>query len=142
MEPKNSLPYIILGWYRPSSSPVSCFEALEENLKYFDRENKEMILLGDTNYDFSDFSTTNANLSHISHLREIYDLFGMSQLIKEHTRITIETSTFIDHITTTNQTNIADPGIYKTCLSDHYLFYCFRKLHGGGGGSEKGTQII
>ena len=46
VEPKNSLPFIILGWYRPPNSPVSCFECLEENLRYFDGENKEMILLG------------------------------------------------------------------------------------------------
>ena len=87
--------------------------------------------LGDTNCDFSDLSTTDANLSHISHSHELYDLFGMSQVIKEHTRVTIETSTLIDHIATTNQANIADSGVYKTCLSDHYLVYCVRKLHGG-----------
>ena len=27
--------------------------------------------------------------------------------------------------------NIADSGLYKTCLSDHCLVYCVRKLHGG-----------
>ena len=52
VEPKNSLPFIILGWYRPPSNPVSCFECLEENLRYFDGENKEMILLGDTNCNY------------------------------------------------------------------------------------------
>ena len=131
VEPKSSLPFIILRWYRPPSSPGSCVECLEENLRYFDGENKEMILLGDTNCDFSDLFTTDANLSRISHLHELYDLFGMSQVIKEHSRVTIETSTLIDHIATTNQTNIADSGVYKTCLSDHYLVYCVRKLHGG-----------
>ena len=40
VEPKNSFPFIILGWYRPPSSPGSCFECLEENLRYFDGENK------------------------------------------------------------------------------------------------------
>ena len=75
--------------------------------------------------------TTDANLSHISHLHELYDLSGMSQVIKEHTRVTIETSTLIDHIAATNQTDIADSGVYKTCLSDHYFVYCARKLHGG-----------
>ena len=125
VEPKNSLPFIILGWYRPPSSPGSCFECLDENLRYFDGENEEMILLGDTNCDFSDLSTTDANMSHISHLHELYDLFGISWVIKEHTGVTIETSTLSDHTATTNQTNIA------TCLSDHYLVYCVRKLHGG-----------
>ena len=55
----------------------------------------------------------------------------MSQFIKEHTRVTVETTTLIDHIATTNKTNIADSGIYKTCLSDHYLVYSVRELHGG-----------
>ena len=94
-----------------------------------------MILLGDTNCDLSDFSTTDANLSHFSHLHELYDLFGMS-LVIEHTRVTIETSALIDHIATTNQTNIADSGVYKICLSDHYLVYCVRKLHGGVNSSQ------
>ena len=35
VEPKNSLPFIILGWYWPPNSPVSCFEFFEENLRYF-----------------------------------------------------------------------------------------------------------
>ena len=131
VEPPNSLPYIILGWYRPPSDPISCFGSLEENLRYFDRENKEIILLGDTNCDFSNCSTLDANLSNISHLRELYDIFGMSQIINEPTRVTIDTSTLIDHIATTNLINIADSGVYRISLSDHYLVYCVRKLRGG-----------
>ena len=53
-------------------------------------EIKEMILIGDTNCDFSDFSITGAILTHTSRLRELYGLFDMSQVRKESPRINIE----------------------------------------------------
>ena len=70
-----------------------------------------MILLFDINCDFSDFSTTDANLSHISRLQELYDLFDLSQVIKQPTRLNNETSTLVDHIATTYQFSIADSGL-------------------------------
>ena len=64
-------------------------------------------------------------------LRDLYDLFGMTQFIKKSTRVTLDSSTLIDHIATTNCNNIAESGVLEINLSDHYLVYCIRKLHGG-----------
>ena len=129
IEPPNASPFIIVAWYRPPGVPVSCFESLEENLRFLDRENEEIIILGDTNCDFSLPRPSNAN--HSSHLQEIYDLFGLRQLIEEPTRVTLHSSSLIDHIATSEYRNISESGVIKTSLSDHFLIYCIRKFRGG-----------
>ena len=85
IEPQNASPFIVVAWYRPSNVPISCFENLEENLRFLDRENKDIIILGDTNCDFGQPRSSDAGNS--SHLQEVYELFGLRQLIKEPTRI-------------------------------------------------------
>ena len=64
------------------------------------------------------------------HLLEIYNLFGLHQLIESPSRETLTTTTVIDHIATTNKSNIVTYGVHKTSLSDHYLIYCVRKFWG------------
>ena len=61
-----------------------------------------MIILGDSSCDFSlkvadEYSSS---LNKTAHLFEIYDLFGLTQMIDEPTRVTLTTSTLIDHIAT------------------------------------------
>ena len=128
VEPPNSNPFFVIVWYRPPSEPNSCFDSLHENLSFLDGEGKEIIILGDTNCDFCHRDTTP---SHILQLRELYDLFDMKQIIKEPTRVTLNSSTLIDHIATTHCNNITESGVLKISLSDHYLVYCVRKLRGG-----------
>ena len=83
VEPPNSNPFIVIGWYRPPSEPNSCFDSLHKNLSFLDGEGKEIIILGYTNCDFCHRDNTP---SHIMQLRELYDLFDMKQIIKEPTR--------------------------------------------------------
>ena len=61
----------------------------------------------------------------------LHDLFGMTQLINVPTRVTLDSSTFIDHTATTNCNNIVESGVLEIKLSGHYLVYCIRKLIGG-----------
>ena len=44
---------MILSWYRPPEEPFETFDKLEQVLRFSETEVKEIILLGDTNYDFS-----------------------------------------------------------------------------------------
>ena len=62
-------------------------------------------------------------------MSEVYDLFSFKQLIQEPTRVSLTTSTLIDHIATTSPDNIVDSGVLQVSMSDH-LVYCLRKLHG------------
>ncbi len=132
IEPVRARPFLIFAWYRPPSAPVESFKKLEGNLEFFDRENKEMIILGDTNCDFSlkvadEYSSS---LNNTAHLVEIYDLFGLTQMIGEPTRVTLATSTLIDHIATNKPENVVASGVFNITLSDHYLVYVTRKFMG------------
>ena len=115
-------------------SNVDTFDQLEKCLQFLDREDKETILLGDTNCDFlpihSKEGVSNDLPAHSERLQEIYNLFGFHQLIESPSRETLTTTTLIDHIATTNKNNIVTSGIHKSCLSDHYLVFCVRKFRG------------
>ena len=49
IKPVNASPFIIIAWYRPPSDPISTFDKLEKVLQYLENDNKEIILIGDTN---------------------------------------------------------------------------------------------
>ena len=107
---------------------------LEGNLEFFDRENKEIIFLGYTNCDMyllenSPENTTN-HVNTAVHMASIYDTFGLTQLIKDPTRETLDTATLIDHMTSTYPENIPESGVLRVAISDHYAVYCIRKYMG------------
>ena len=77
--------------------------------------------------------------SYTKNLRNQYQLFRYSQVIKEATRVTATTSTLIDHTAVTNQHNIPKSGVIKTTFSDLYLIYCPRKIRGA---FTKGHKLI
>ena len=120
-------PYIILLWYRPPSDNKDTFEKLENVLLFLEHEGKEVILLGDTNCDLSDANSP----CHVKSIKDIYATYGLKQLIKEPTRVTVQSSTLIDHIAVSDTDNIVESGVLKITLSDHYLVYAVRKFQGG-----------
>ena len=62
--------------------------------------------------------------------RGVYKLFGFTQIISDATRVTLSTSTLIDHIATNNNSSISRSGVLKTTFSDHYMVFCARKFRG------------
>ena len=71
-------------------------------LSYLDNENKEIILLGDNNCDITVRTPNSTTSNDTRHIKNLYELFGFTQLIKDPTRVTNTSSTIIDHIATTN----------------------------------------
>ena len=131
----SSCPFLIFAWHRPPNECIDIFHQLEEIMKVLDRENKEIILLGDTNCDIlpnhlDDNSLSNNLPIHSMRILEIYNLFGFQQLIETGTRETLLSSTLLDHIAATSKSNIVTSGVYKTSISNHYLVYCVRKFPG------------
>ena len=61
---------------------------------------------------------------------DLYEAYGLKQLIKEPTRETLRTSTLIDHVAVSEPRNIVDSGVLKIAMSDHYMVYCVRKFRG------------
>ena len=145
IKPVRAAPFLVMAWYRPPNVTADTFDHLEECLQFLDREDKEIILLGDTNCDISAIYsktghvTSNDIPAHSLHLLEIYNLFGLHQIIKSPSRETLTTTTLIDHIATSNASNIVNSGVHKTSLSDHYLIYCVRKFRGA---SKKQHKLI
>ena len=124
--PPRASPFIILSWYRPPNEPFETFDKLEKALRFFEAEGKEIILLGDTNCDFStETAGTNQSKSpvpgHIKRLKDLYQSFGLKQLITKPTRETENTSTIIDHIAVSDTNNIVESGVVKAAISDHYV---------------------
>ena len=66
----------------------------------------------------------------------IYGLFSLNLLVREPTRVTIKSSSIIDHIATDCGNNIMKSGVHEIILSDHVLAYCIRNQNGA---IEKGA---
>ena len=139
VEPPKSKPFLVLAWYRPPSDPVASFDKLEKVLSYLDKEGKEIILLGDTNCDFTTKQADQPIDNDTRHVASLYELFSFNQLIKEPTRVILDTSSIIDHIATTCARNIIKYGVHEVSMSDHYMVYCIRKFNGA---VEKGHKVI
>ena len=100
--PLRAAPFLILCWYRPPSDPMDTFDKLEQIMHFLELEGKETILLEDTNCDFWVHSNTNDGSAPLfsgnaRHIKDMYEWFGLTQLISEPTRETEQTSTLIDH---------------------------------------------
>ena len=122
--------FLVLAWYRPPGDPVVSFDKLEKVLSFFDKEGKEIILLGDTNCDLTPKQAEQPIDKHSTHMLDLYELFSFKQLVEEPTRVTVTTSSIIDHIATTCARNIVKSGVHEVSMSDHYMVYCIRKFNG------------
>ena len=131
VKPVRAKPFFVVSWYRPPSDPTETFDNFEEVLKCLESEGKEIILLGDTNCDVTSVDSpqtdSNQNLPNSTKcLLDLYNSFGLKQLISEPTRETIDASSIINHIAVSNHFNVVESGVLKTCISDHYLVYVCR----------------
>ena len=54
-------------------------------------------------------------------LNSLYELYQLSQLINEPTRVTMTTSSLIDHVVTNTPEKISHSGVVHTGISDHSL---------------------
>ena len=102
-------------------------------MDFFDRENKEILIKGDTNCDLLKVTSAEMDSNLVGnslHMRNIYSLSGFKQVIKEPTRETLDSSLLIDRVATNLPENIVDLGILSISLSDHYLVFCIRKFRG------------
>ena len=128
IRPQRTRPLIIMSWYRPPNSHVSCFEMIENVISFLDKEGKEIILLGDTNCNLS--PETSEKDSNAKNLNSIYNLLNFKQIIKEPTRECLLSRTVTDHIETNLQRNILLSRVIEVSMSDHCMVYSVRKFNG------------
>ena len=84
--PRNAKSMFVLSWYRPPTpyTDKTSFDSLWEILRQLEKEDKEIILCGDTNCDFKDPKNKNTKL-----LKQLYNEYQLEQLIKDHTRVAV-----------------------------------------------------
>ena len=61
----------------------------------------------------------------INKIKSLYELYQLSQLIQEATRVTM---TLIDHIITNTPEKVSDSGVIHTGISDHSLVFAIKKI--------------
>ena len=61
-------------------------------------------------------------------IKSLYELYQLTQMIDEATRVTMTTSSLIDHIVTNTPEKISDSGVIHTGISDHSLVFAIRKI--------------
>ena len=130
VEPPKAKSFLALAWYRPPSDTVETFEKMEKIVSYLDKESKELTPLGDTNCDFGNKEKDHLIDNYAKLLSNIYNIYGLKQLIDDPTKVTSSSSTIIDHIATSCTSNIIESGVYEVSMSDHYMVYCIRKFNG------------
>jgi len=129
--------------YRPPSDS-NFLELLSSSIMNsisFDAQ--EVYILGDINIDLLDkkkkfvldkgyrFSKEESNYTHSISLTRKYVEFlrtyGLTQIIKEPTRVTDKTETLLDHILINTPDKITHAGVLRKAISDHDIIYCTRK---------------
>ena len=113
-------PFLISTWYRLPNSPIDLFNKFKSILRHIDIEEKESIILGDLNCDFSnktqeDYITKELNF--------ITNLYQYDQLIDEPTRESTCSKSLIDHFYSNRKRNVVLAGVSRITISDHYLIY-------------------
>ena len=116
-------PFIVTSIYRPPEKPVSYFSHIECLIASLESENKESIIMGDTNCDFLNPSNNNTK-----NLKRILNSFELTQLIKEPTRTTATTKTIIDHIITNKPNMVSNSGVISCGISDHDAVFIERNV--------------
>ena len=116
-------PILICTVYRPENSLTSAIEILENQVSSVSQvhTNAEIIIMGDINVDYM-----NKNYEY-RHIKCLEQLFQLTQLVSENTRITEKSSSCIDHIYTNREEMVVETGVVPLGLSDHSLTYIVRK---------------
>ena len=80
------------AWYRPPSSQKEIVKRFENPVDKIDLERKDFYLLGGLNCDMLHDRSNNHTSSHLTN---IFDIYGLCQMISEPTRITLISRTLI-----------------------------------------------
>ena len=105
----NSVPIFVCTWYRPPGSTIELFDIFESILKTIDATNGELYILGDLNCDLL---ASNPDC-HSKRLIELCQLYNLSQMINEPTRVTLHSETLIELCLTTAPEYISLHGVIR-----------------------------
>ena len=135
IKPKKVWSVFLISRYRPPTTNVDdgTFENLRAVLTRLDRQDKEIILIGDNSCDVMD--NKNANTKR---LKQVYSEFKLEQLIKTYTRVAMYSSdtgtkrmskSLKDHLRTSNTRYTLKTNVLETGMVNHYWTYDIRKIN-------------
>ena len=113
-----------LNAYRPPNSQIEFLDKIEVLFQNLDKEHKELIIVGDLNCDFLSNNISN----HTKRFNDIVNIFQLTQLIDQPTRITEKTASLLDVALVNNPENISHSEVLHVGISDHSLIYVCRKI--------------
>ena len=117
-------PFLFISVYCPPKVNKNSFlDSLEFALEHFNNYNLE-ILLGDLNINLL------VNDGNIKRCSNFSRHFRLTQKIREPTRISATSQTLLDHLYTSNETDICLAGCLPVTASDHFLIYGVKKFKG------------
>ena len=117
------MPCLMCCMYRPPAATAEYYSAVLDVMEKASSENKEIVLTGDLNFNYDLDESLSSNPLHF-----IENMFNMTQIITEKTRVTRTTSTLIDVILTTVPELHYSTNVYHFGFSDHYLIYTCIKV--------------
>ena len=118
----NSQSFIIATIYRPPNSQTEDLLKIERLIQQADNENKQIYILGDLNINL-----LAPNVSTCKKLKEIMELYQLTQIINDPIRITESTRSLLDVCITSSLEKIISSGVIHIGVSDHSLIYATRK---------------
>ena len=123
--------------YRPPNQ-MNFYDLLENVISSCDRFfDIESIILGDFNTNVS--GSTDSSL--VQHLKQYMLLFYLNQIISDPTRTTINSSTTIDLILTSDKHKLCNSGVIDNGLRDHLLVFCTRKVVKGAINKHNSVKV-
>lgn len=114
-------PFVIAFVYRPPNSARCWVDQIELQLSCLFDQYREVYLIGDFNIAYD----TNLGFSYTA-WNSVLTNFGLSQLVRQPTRVTKKTSSIIDHIYCTHREKIIEVFVPNITLSDHFPI-CFTR---------------
>ena len=115
-------PFLLCYVYRPPTASSDWTDNVEQSLENGNSENKEIILLGDLN-----FNILNKTGPVKAWLHKTNNL-NLTQVICSPTRVTDKSETLIDHVYTNIPDNITSSSVPCYSISDHYPICVTRKI--------------
>ena len=117
----NSRPFLVCTVYRPQSAHSQWIDLFEKEISIALTTGLETILKGDFNIDYNPCT----NKKWLS----LVQLFDLSQLVSESTRVTETTAKIIDHIYTSHPENFTECFISYYSISDRFPVCATRKIN-------------
>ena len=123
ISPPHTRPILICAVYNPDGKNYMFSNLLSIMLSNASTEDKEIVLLGDFNCDF----TPNVISKEVRDLKSVSNMHQLDQLITLPTRITPHSRTIIDLFFTSNSELYDTSGVIQTAISDHFMIYAIRR---------------